>query len=165
MLTLDVNGKKHDVDVPEDMPLLYVLRDVLGLTGTKFGCGAGQCWGCAILMDGKARPSCNLQVGKAVGAAIVTIEGIPATHPVKQSWHKEQVPQCGWCQPGQIIQAVSLLDANPTPDREAVRKGMDKNLCRCGTYARIEQAVLTAAAQTPPPAKTEESPATDGGTA
>lgn len=145
MLTLRINGSTHEVDVPEDMPLLYVLRDVLGLTGTKFGCGAGQCWGCAVLVDGKARPSCNLPVTKAAESEIVTIEGVAESHPVKEAWLEEQVPQCGWCQPGQIMQAVSLLETTPSPDRAAIRKGMEKNLCRCGTYPRIEKAVASAA--------------------
>ena len=145
MLTLSVNGQNHDVDVDPQTPLLWVLRDVLGLTGTKFGCGAGQCWGCTVLMDGKARPSCTLAVEKAVGKQITTIEGVDAGHPVKRVWIEDQVPQCGYCQPGQIMRAVGLLDENPDPDRAEVRKAMERNLCRCGTYSRIEPAVLRAA--------------------
>lgn len=148
MLELTINGARHAVDVDPATPLLWVLRDVLQLTGTKFGCGMGQCWGCTVLVDGKARPSCTLPASQAVGKAIVTIEGVAEDHPVKRAWVAEQVPQCGYCQPGQIMRAVGLLAENPKPDREAVRKGMHMNLCRCGTYPRIEAAVLRAAAET-----------------
>jgi aerobic-type carbon monoxide dehydrogenase small subunit (CoxS/CutS family) len=145
MMELSVNGRTYEVDVDPQTPLLWVLRDVLGLTGTKFGCGAGQCWGCTVLVDGKARPSCTLQVQKLSGAAITTIEGLSAGHAVKMAWIEEQVPQCGYCQPGQIMRAVGLLKDNPNPSREQVRQAMERNLCRCGTYSRIETAVLKAA--------------------
>lgn len=145
MIRLVINGGEYSVDVDPKTPLLWVLRDVLGLTGTRFGCGAGQCWGCTVLVDGKAKPSCLQQVGKLDRAAITTIEGIPAEHPVKRAWIDEQVPQCGYCQPGQIMRAVGLLNENPSPSREDIRKAMDRNLCRCGTYARIETAVMRAA--------------------
>lgn len=145
MTKLMINGDEYSVDVDPDTPLLWVLRDVLGLTGTKFGCGAGQCWGCTVIVDGKARPSCTTRISGLDGKKITTIEGIPEDHPVKQAWLEEQVPQCGYCQPGQIVRAVALLDENPNPDRDAVRKAMARNLCRCGTYPRIEAAVLRAA--------------------
>lgn len=146
MLSLTINGRAREVDVDPATPLLWVLRDVLNLTGTKFGCGAGMCWGCTVLVDGKARPSCTLAVSGAVGKEITTIEGVAEDHPVKQAWIDEQVPQCGYCQPGQIMRAVSILRENPQPDREAIRKGMNMNLCRCGTYPRIEAAIQRAAA-------------------
>ncbi|QJT08915.1 (2Fe-2S)-binding protein [Oceanidesulfovibrio marinus] len=145
MIKLIINDDEYSVDVDPDTPLLWVLRDVLGLTGTKFGCGAGQCWGCTVIVDGKARPSCTTKISGLEGKKITTIEGIPEDHPVKQAWLEEQVPQCGYCQPGQIMRAVALLDENPDPDRDEVRKAMSRNLCRCGTYPRIEAAVLRAA--------------------
>ncbi|TVM36665.1 (2Fe-2S)-binding protein [Oceanidesulfovibrio marinus] len=145
MIKLMINDDEYSVDVDPDTPLLWVLRDVLGLTGTKFGCGAGQCWGCTVIVDGKARPSCTTKISGLEGKKITTIEGIPEDHPVKQAWLEEQVPQCGYCQPGQIMRAVALLDENPDPDRDEVRKAMSRNLCRCGTYPRIEAAVLRAA--------------------
>jgi aerobic-type carbon monoxide dehydrogenase small subunit (CoxS/CutS family) len=150
MLALSINARRYELDADPATPLLWVLRDVLHLTGTKFGCGAGQCWSCAVLVDGKARPSCTLTIGGTVGRDIVTIEGIAEDHPVKRAWVEEQVPQCGYCQPGQIIRAVGLLRENPAPGREAVRKGMQMNLCRCGTYPRIEAAVLRAAKEAQP---------------
>jgi aerobic-type carbon monoxide dehydrogenase small subunit (CoxS/CutS family) len=150
MLALSINGRRYEVDADPATPLLWILRDVLHLTGTKFGCGAGQCWSCTVLVDSRARPSCTLPVSGAVSKEIVTIEGVAEDHPVKRAWVAEQVPQCGYCQPGQIMRAVSLLRENPAPSREAVRKGMHMNLCRCGTYPRIETAVLRAAGEAQP---------------
>ena len=150
MLALSINGRRYEVDADPATPLLWILRDVLHLTGTKFGCGAGQCWSCTVLVDSRARPSCTLPVSGAVSKEIVTIEGVAEDHPVKRAWVAEQVPQCGYCQPGQIMRAVSLLRENPAPSREAVRKGMHMNLCRCGTYPRIETAVLRAAREAQP---------------
>ena len=145
MAALKVNGKVFEVDVDPEMPLLWVLRDVLNLTGTKFGCGMGQCWGCTVLLDGKARPSCATKAHAAENMAIITIEGIPPDHPVKRAWMAEQVPQCGYCQPGQILRAISLLSENPDPRDEDIAAAMQKNLCRCGTYARIKKAIKRAA--------------------
>ncbi|EPR39848.1 aldehyde oxidase and xanthine dehydrogenase molybdopterin binding protein [Desulfovibrio sp. X2] len=145
MAKFTVNGREYTVEVDPQMPMLWVLRDVLDITGPKFGCGKGQCWGCTVLLDGKARPSCTLKAKDAEGAAVTTIEGIAEDHPVKRAWVAEQVPQCGYCQPGQILQAVALLAENPEPDDAAVAKAMQKNLCRCGTYTRIAAAVRRAA--------------------
>ena len=145
MIRLSINGEGYDVDVDPQTPLLWVLRDELGLTGTKFGCGAGQCWGCTVLVDGKPRPSCTLKVETLADKEITTIEGVAADHPVKKAWIEEQAPQCGYCQPGQIMRAVGLLAENSAPDRDQVRKAMERNLCRCGTYPRVEAAVLRAA--------------------
>jgi isoquinoline 1-oxidoreductase beta subunit len=145
MATFTVNGRTYDVDVDPEMPLLWVLRDVLRLTGTKFGCGTGQCWGCTVLMEGKARPSCTTKAQSAEGKAITTIEGIPWDHPVKRAWVEEQVPQCGYCQPGQILHAISLLSEKPDPSDQDIAGAMQRNLCRCGTYSRIATAVKRAA--------------------
>jgi isoquinoline 1-oxidoreductase beta subunit len=145
MKTFMINGQVFKADVDADMPLLWVLRDVLGLTGTKFGCGVGQCWGCTVLVGGKARPSCTIKAGAAEGLEITTIEGVPPDHPVKRAWVEEQVPQCGYCQPGQILQALSLLSEKPDPTDKDIDKAMQRNLCRCGTYSRIKAAVKRAA--------------------
>lgn len=145
MTTITVNGRPFEVDIDPDMPLLWVLRDVLGITGPKFGCATGMCWGCTVLVAGKARPSCTMKAGAAEGLDITTIEGIPLDHPVKRAWIEEQVPQCGYCQPGQILHAVSLLSENPDPVDEDIDRAMQRNLCRCGTYSRIKAAVKRAA--------------------
>lgn len=145
MATFKINGQDYKTDVDPEMPLLWILRDVLGLTGTKFGCGMGQCWGCTVLIEGKARPSCTTKAQNAEEKEITTIEGIPWDHPVKRAWVEEQVPQCGYCQPGQILHAISLLSDNPDPSDEEIAKAMQRNLCRCGTYARIKAAVKRAA--------------------
>ena len=145
MITVTINGHPHDLDVPDDMPMLWVLRDVLGITGSKFGCGIGQCWGCTVLVDGKPRPSCGLPAKAAAGTRIVTIEGVPEDHPVKAAWREAQVPQCGYCQPGQILRAVALLDETPHPSEADIAKAMRRHLCRCGTYQRISAAIHRAA--------------------
>ena len=164
--TFLVNKERYTVDVSPDMPLLWVLRDVLGLTGTKFGCGKGHCWGCTVLLAGKARPSCTLKAEAAAGKEILTIEGIPWDHPVKQAWVEAQVPQCGWCQPGQIMQAVALLRETPDPDDAAISGAMRKNLCRCATYPRIRSAVKHAAHESLPENPQEaETAAADAGDA
>lgn len=142
-----VNGQRFEADVDPDMPLLWVLRDVLHLTGTKFGCGQGMCWGCTVLVDGRARPSCTAKAASVAGKQITTIEGVPEDHPVKRAWIAEQVPQCGYCQPGQILHAVALLAENPDPSEAEIAKAMERNLCRCGTYVRIEKAIRRAAAE------------------
>ncbi len=145
MVTLKINGKKYQVEVPPDTPLLWVIREELKLTGTKFGCGIGECGSCTVHLDGQAVRSCQVPVEKAQGKAITTIEGLPENHPVKKAWIEEEVPQCGYCQPGQIMQAVAFLAKNPNPKEEAIVKAMEDILCRCGTYPRIKKAVKTAA--------------------
>ncbi|MBL8861143.1 MAG: (2Fe-2S)-binding protein [Planctomycetes bacterium] len=142
MITLRLNGEDVAVDVPPEMPLLWVLRDVLQLTGTKFACGIGACGTCTLLVDGQARRSCVLPVGEVRGE-ITTIEGLgrEGQHPVQAAWIAESVPQCGYCQPAQILAAVALLGADPDPGEEAVQAAMDAVLCRCGTYPRIRKAI------------------------
>jgi isoquinoline 1-oxidoreductase subunit alpha len=145
--TLTVNGKKFTADVPADMPLLWVLRDVLKLHGTKFGCGIGQCRACTVHVDGKAQPSCQLQISAIGAKSITTIEGLSAdgTHPVQRAWEQVDVPQCGYCQAGQMMAAAALLATKPKPTDADIDAGMNNNLCRCGTYLRIRQAVHLAA--------------------
>jgi len=146
-MKLHVNGKDHDVDVEPEMPLLWVLRDELRLTGTKYGCGIAQCGACTVHIDGMAVRSCQLAVGDVTGE-ITTIEGLakPDTlHAVQDAWISHQVAQCGYCQSGQIMQAASLLDLNPAPSDEDINRAMSGNLCRCGTYPRIRDAVKAAA--------------------
>ena len=145
MIFLDINGKRYEVDVPPDVPLLWVIREHLNLTGTKFGCGVAMCGVCTVHVNGKAQRSCQLPVGEAQGKTITTIEGLPEDHPVKRAWILEQVPQCGYCQPGQIMQAAALLVEDPNPSDEKIMKGMEGVLCRCGTYPRIIKAIKRAA--------------------
>ena len=144
-ISLTINGRLTTVDAPPDMPLLWVLRDVLNLKGTKFGCGIGACGSCTVHIDGKAARSCQTPVGSFAGKKITTIEGLAETHPVVKAWIKEQVPQCGYCQPGQIMQAAALLAEDPNPTDDRIVRAMDGNLCRCGTYPRIKMAIKTAA--------------------
>lgn len=147
-MRLTVNGKEHEVDVEDDMPLLWVLRDELGLTGTKYGCGIAQCGACTVHMDGFAVRSCQVPAASADGTEIVTIEGLgtPETlHAVQEAWVEHQVAQCGYCQSGQIMQAASLLSLNAEPTDDDIDVAMSGNLCRCGTYPRIRAAVKTAA--------------------
>lgn len=145
MIFLDINGKRYEVDVPPDVPLLWVIREHLKLTGTKFGCGVAMCGACTVHVNGKAQRSCQLPVGEAQGKTITTIEGLPEDHPVKRAWILEQVPQCGYCQPGQIMQAAALLVEDPNPSDEKIMKAMEGVLCRCGTYPRIMKAIRRAA--------------------
>jgi len=145
MIFLDINGKRYEVDVPPDVPLLWVIREHLKLTGTKFGCGVAMCGVCTVHVNRKAQRSCQLPVGEAQGKTITTIEGLPEDHPVKRAWILEQVPQCGYCQPGQIMQAAALLVEDPNPSDEKIMKAMDGVLCRCGTYPRIIKAIKRAA--------------------
>jgi aerobic-type carbon monoxide dehydrogenase small subunit (CoxS/CutS family) len=146
--TLRVNGSERKVTVSPETPLLWVLRDTLTLTGTKYGCGAGLCGACTVHLDGEAVRSCVTPVSAAAGKGIVTIEGLSTegSHPVQQAWIAEDVPQCGYCQSGQIMQAAALLAKNPHPSEQEVIDSMAGNLCRCGTYARIRRAVQRAAA-------------------
>lgn len=143
-----VNGTRRDVEVEEDMPLLWILRDELGLTGTKYGCGIARCGACTVFLDGFATRACQVPAASAEGAEITTIEGLgtpEAPHPVQQAWIDHQVAQCGYCQSGQIMQAVDLLTANPAPTDEEIDRVMAGNLCRCGTYPRIRAAIHDAA--------------------
>lgn len=145
MIYLNVNGKQHKVDISPDVPLLWVIREYLRLTGTKFGCGIGMCGSCTVHIDGKAQRSCQVPVKDAQDKKIITIEGLPEDHPVKRVWIKEGVPQCGYCQSGQIMQAVALLSETPNPTEEKIIEVMNGNLCRCGTYPRIKSAIKRAA--------------------
>ena len=145
---LTVNGKSSTVDVPEDMPLLWVLRDVLNLRGTKYGCGIGQCGACTVHFGGRAVRSCQTPVAAAEGAQITTIEGLSldGSHPVQLAWAEFDVPQCGYCQAGQIMSAAALLAKTPKPTDQDIDSAMNGNICRCGTYLRIRQAIHKAAA-------------------
>ncbi|MFU8814933.1 MAG: (2Fe-2S)-binding protein [Pseudomonadales bacterium] len=148
MITLLVNGVSHQVEVDPATPLLWVVRENLGLIGTKFGCGVAQCGACTVHLDGNPVRACVLPVSAAIGAEITTIEGIgdgDALHPVQQAWIDAQVPQCGYCQSGQIMSAVALLRADPTPDDAAIDAAMRGNLCRCGTYPRVRRAIHSVA--------------------
>jgi isoquinoline 1-oxidoreductase alpha subunit len=145
--TLKINGKTHSVDVDDDTPLLWVLRDVLGMTGTKFGCGIASCGACTVHIDGQAVRSCAMPVSLIAGKAVTTIEGLSAdgSHPLQKAWIAEQVPQCGYCQSGQIMQAAELLARNKNPSRAEIVEHMDGNICRCGTYLKIISAIQRAA--------------------
>ena len=138
---LSVNGNLRIVDVDPDMPLLWFLRDELGLKGTKFGCGVAQCGACTVHLDGRAVRSCAVDVGVAQLSEITTIEGLGGNHPCQKAWVEGGVPQCGFCQPGQIMSASALLKANPNPDDELIDAAMTGNICRCGTYPRIRKAI------------------------
>jgi len=145
--TLQINGQSRTVDVPADMPLLWVIRDVLGLKGTKFGCGIGQCGACTVHLSGNAVRSCQTPVSAAAKAAITTIEGLSAdgSHPLQRAWMAIDVPQCGYCQAGQIMSAAALLNQKPRPTDADIDAAMNGNLCRCATYLRIRQAIHQAA--------------------
>jgi isoquinoline 1-oxidoreductase alpha subunit len=147
MIQLTVNRKEHTVDAPPDMPLLWVLRDILGLTGTKFGCGKAQCGACTVHLNGNAVRSCIIPLARAAGQQVVTIEGLSpdGTHPLQQAWQAEDVPQCGYCQSGQIMSAAVLLRGNSQPSDADIDGAMSGNICRCGTYPRIRKAIHLAA--------------------
>jgi isoquinoline 1-oxidoreductase alpha subunit len=144
---LHVNGRMHTVNVDGNMPLLWALRDILGLTGTKFGCGVAQCGACTVHLDGHAVRSCSVDVGVAQLSEITTIEGLSydGSHPCQKAWVELGVPQCGFCQPGQIMSAAALLAANPHPDDAQIDAAMRGNICRCGTYPRIKDAIRSLA--------------------
>lgn len=144
---LTVNGTQRSLDVPEDMPLLWALRDHLGLTGAKYGCGVGVCGACTVLIDGQAARSCQMAVADATGKKIVTIEGLSKNgdHPLQQAWIEQDVPQCGYCQTGQIMEAAALLSKKPKPTDADIDEAMKEHICRCGTYQRIREAIHAAA--------------------
>lgn len=148
MWTVAINGKEHDIDVDEDMPLLWAIRDLVGLKGTKFGCGAGLCGACTVLMNGEAVRSCQTYLSDAEGTAVTTIENVADTEigaRVQNAWAEIDVPQCGYCQSGQIMSATSLLQATPAPTDVEIDDAMSGNICRCGTYDRIRKAIHLAA--------------------
>jgi isoquinoline 1-oxidoreductase subunit alpha len=155
--TLTINKQQHTVEADPQMPLLWVIRDLMGLTGTKFGCGMALCGACTIHVDGKPTRSCVLPVSAAAGKSITTIEGVSVdrSHPVQQAWIEHQVPQCGYCQSGQIMSAVALLKSNPKPSDADIDTAMAGNICRCGTYPRIRQAIHTASRKLASAASTE----------
>ena len=144
-ITFTINGKAAKVEAEPDTPLLWVVRENLSLTGTKFGCGAGLCGACTVHVDGKAVRSCQTALSKVAGKNVTTIEGLNGSHPVQKAWIIEQVPQCGYCQSGQIMQAAALLATNKKPTRDEIVAHMDGNICRCGTYPRIVRAIQRAA--------------------
>ena len=145
--TLNINGKNIPIEADEKMPLLWAIRELVGLTGTKYGCGIAQCGACTVLLNGNPIRSCSIPASAVTGQPITTIEGLPAdnTHPVQKAWIAEQVPQCGYCQSGQILAAVALLQKHPHPTDDDINMAMQGNICRCGTYPRIRKAIKTAA--------------------
>jgi isoquinoline 1-oxidoreductase alpha subunit len=149
MPNLNINGRNMSVEAPADTPLLWAIREHLQMTGTKFGCGAGLCGACTVHVNGEAVRSCQTALSDVAGKKITTIEGLSAKgdHPLQKAWIAEQVPQCGYCQSGQIMQAASLLAKNPNPSKEEVVEHMEGNLCRCMTYSRIQKAIMRAASE------------------
>ena len=158
MLNLNVNGEVYDFDGDPEMPLLWALREELQLTGTKFGCGIGSCGACTVHVDGAPVRSCMMPVGQVAGKTVTTIEGLSKTgeHPLQQAWIRENVPQCGYCQSGQIMSAAHLLASNPNPTDEDIGMAMAGNICRCGTYQRIRRAIHSAAYQMTDTARQEK---------
>jgi aerobic-type carbon monoxide dehydrogenase small subunit (CoxS/CutS family) len=150
MIDFTVNGKKQRVNVSPDTPLLWVLRETLGLTGSKFGCGEGLCGACTVHIDGKPQRSCITPLGELQGKEVLTIEGVRDDHPLKQAWLAEEVSQCGYCQPGQIMSALDLLARKPKPTDADIDSAMSGNLCRCGTYGRIRRAIHAASGKPAP---------------
>jgi isoquinoline 1-oxidoreductase subunit alpha len=147
MIPLTVNGTRHELDVSPEMPLLWVIRETLGLTGTKFGCGLAQCGACTVHLDGQPVRSCTMPLSAVAGRAVTTIEGLSPdrSHPLQQAWVEEQVPQCGYCQSGQLMAAAALLEKTPRPSDAEIDAALAGNICRCGTYQRIRRAVHRAA--------------------
>jgi isoquinoline 1-oxidoreductase subunit alpha len=164
-ISITVNGQQHSVEVSPDTPLLWVLRDTLGLTGTKFGCGQALCGACTVHVDGEATRSCTARISTVAGRNITTIEGLsPAgQHPVQQAWLADQVPQCGYCQVGMIMTTAALLEKNSTPTDADIDEALGAHICRCGTYQRIRQAVHQAAAKHSAAETAAPTPATRGG--
>lgn len=159
MITLKVNGATHQLDVDPNMPLLWAIRENLQLTGTKFGCGMAQCGACTVHLNGQPVRSCVTPIAVAAGGEVTTIEGIGQgdnLHPVQQAWIAEQVPQCGYCQSGQIMSAVALLENNPNPDDAAIDQALSGNICRCGMYGRIRRAIKSVGVQTFDPQTQQE---------
>jgi isoquinoline 1-oxidoreductase alpha subunit len=148
MIVLNVNGINRQVDEDPDTPLLWVLRDNLGITSVKYTCGIAECGMCTVLIDGEAQRSCVVYAKDVLGTKITTIEGLPENHPVKVAWIKKQVPQCGYCQPGIMLQTVDFLSRNPNPTEEQINGAMDNVICRCGTHPRIKKAIQMAAEMT-----------------
>jgi isoquinoline 1-oxidoreductase alpha subunit len=151
-ISITVNGAPRTLDVDPRMPLLWVLRDVLGLTGTKYGCGIAQCGSCTVHVDGRATRSCQTPVGEVAGRRVTTIEGLtagagPSGHPLQRAWIEEQVPQCGWCQPGFLMTAAELLATHPRPTDAQIDAALGEHVCRCGTYQRLRRAVHRAAGE------------------
>lgn len=144
--SVNINGEQKSIDAPEDMPLLWVIRDLLGMKGTKFGCGKALCGACTVHLDGQAIRSCSMAISDLGDAKITTIEGLSQNgdHPIQKAWVEHIVPQCGYCQSGQIMNAASLLNQNSSPSDEEIEQAMSGNLCRCGTYNRIKEAIKTA---------------------
>jgi isoquinoline 1-oxidoreductase alpha subunit len=145
MIVLNVNGVKRPADVDPDTPLLWALRDDLGITSVKYTCGIAECGMCTVLIDGEAQRSCVVYIKEVLESKITTIEGLPENHPVKVAWIEKQVPQCGYCQPGIMLQAVDFLSQNPNPSEEQIKNAMDNVICRCGTHPRIKKAIQMAA--------------------
>lgn len=145
MISLHVNGNMQQVDVTPDTPLLWALRDNLGITSVKYACGIAECGVCTVLIDGEAVRSCSISVEEVTKSKIITIEGLPEDHPVKIAWIEKQVPQCGYCQPGIMLQTVDFLSRRPKPSEAQINEAMDNVLCRCGTHPRIKQAIQMAA--------------------
>jgi isoquinoline 1-oxidoreductase alpha subunit len=148
MISLNVNGKSYKVDVPDDVPLLWVLRDYLKLMGTKYACGIGECGSCTVHVNGKPERSCTIPISQVKGKKITTIEGLSRNHPVKRAWIQEQVPQCGYCQPGVMMQVAAFLYEKPTPTANQIISKMDDVICRCGTYLRMKKGIQTAVQMT-----------------
>lgn len=144
MTEIEVNGGRHEVAAAPDTPLLYVLRNELGLAGTRFGCGSGQCGACFVLIDGHARSSCDLPIDSLQGKTVTTIEGLGGTHPVQKALVEHQAAQCGYCMSGIVMNAVAFLSTNPDPTEAQLRQTLDKNLCRCGSHNRVVRAILDA---------------------
>lgn len=147
-IRLRINGEQHDLDVTDDMPLLWAIRDIVGLTGTKYGCGVAQCGACTVHVNGSPTRSCSIPASSVQGSEITTIEGLSpdSDHPLQRAWVAEQVPQCGYCQSGQLMSAAALLAENSNPTDEDIDQAMAGNICRCGTYQRIRRAIKRAAA-------------------
>nr|WP_320009435.1 (2Fe-2S)-binding protein [uncultured Desulfobulbus sp.] len=145
MFSLTVNGERREVEAAPDTPLLWILRDTLGITSVKYTCGVGECGMCTVLMNGNAQRSCVITLEEAAGSTITTIEGLPEEHPIKQAWIEQQVPQCGYCQPGIMLQAVDFLTRVPKPTESQIDQAMDDVLCRCGSHARMKVAIKQAA--------------------